>query len=50
MKAKILVIIGSASKGASNAKLMEVFAEVNADDFELKVCEDLGISHILILL
>ncbi|MNJ87454.1 NADPH azoreductase [compost metagenome] len=43
MKAKILVIIGSASKGSSNAKLMEVFAELNADDFQLTVFEGLGL-------
>lgn len=43
MKAKILVIIGSASKGSSNAKLMEVFAELSADDFQLTVSQELGL-------
>lgn len=43
MKAKILVIIGSASKGSSNAKLMEGFAELNVDDFEFTVFEGLGL-------
>lgn len=43
MKAKILVIIGSASRGSSNAKLMEVFAELNADNFQYTVFEELGL-------
>lgn len=43
MKAKILVIIGSASIASSNTKLMDVFAELNADDFQLTVFEGLGL-------
>ncbi|MEQ7802158.1 NAD(P)H-dependent oxidoreductase [Pedobacter sp. ASV1-7] len=43
MKAKILVIIGSASKESSNAKLMEEFAELSADDFQLTVFTKLGL-------
>jgi NAD(P)H-dependent FMN reductase len=42
MKAKVLVIIGSAGKGSSNAKLMEVFTELSADDFQLIVAQELG--------
>ena len=37
------MIIGSASKESSNAKLMEVFAELSADDFQITIFEELGL-------
>ncbi|MFA4867955.1 MAG: NAD(P)H-dependent oxidoreductase [Pedobacter sp.] len=37
------MIIGSASKESSNAKLMEEFAELSADDFQLTVFKGLGL-------
>jgi chromate reductase len=42
-KAKILIIIGSASAGSSNSKLMEVFSDLTRDDFEISTVEELGI-------
>lgn len=42
MKSKILVIIGSASRESSNAKLMNLFLELTAADFEVTIFDDLG--------
>ena len=41
MKAKVLVLIGSASRGSSNAKLMELFAELTTQDLEVVIHEEL---------
>lgn len=41
-KAKVLVIIGSASKVSSNSRLMEVFRAFYADELEIMTYQDLG--------
>ena len=42
MKAKVLVLIGSASRGSSNAILMELFAELTTQVLEVVIHEELG--------
>ena len=41
-KPSVLVIIGSASPGSSNRRLMEVFCELTTDEFEISWFDDLG--------
>lgn len=41
-KPNVLVIIGSASRASSNARLMEVFAEVMSDDLLVTIFDELG--------
>lgn len=41
-KAKVLVIIGSASKSSSNSKLMKAFVKLMADDLGITIYDNLG--------
>ena len=41
-KPSVLVVIGSASPGSSNSRLMEFFCELTTDEFEVGLFDDLG--------
>lgn len=41
-KPNVLVIIGSASRGSSNSKLMDVFGDLMSDDLLFTIFDDLG--------